>query len=51
MAHAQAYLRTPAEMHRLFGQLPPALAATLEKDRAHFRLPLSTDQPADERCE
>ena len=50
MAHAQAYLRSPAEMHRLFGQLRHALAATVEiRDRVHFRLPLSRDQPADER--
>jgi DNA polymerase III alpha subunit len=50
MAFAQAHLRTPAEMHRLFGQLPQALAATVEiRDRVRFRLPLAKDQPADER--
>ena len=47
---AQAYLRTPAEMHRLFAQVPQALAATVEiRDRLRFRLPLATDQPPEER--
>jgi DNA polymerase-3 subunit alpha len=50
MVHAQAYLRTPREMHRLFAQLPHALAAAVEiRDRARFRLPLAKDQPAEER--
>ena len=44
------YLRTPAEMHRLFAQVPQALAATVEiRDRLRFRLPLATDQPPEER--
>jgi DNA polymerase-3 subunit alpha len=47
---AQAYLRTPAEMHRLFAQVPQALAATVEiRDRLRFRLPLAGDQPPEER--
>ena len=47
---AQAYLRTPAEMHRLFAQVPQALAATVEiRDRLRFRLPLAADQPPQER--
>jgi DNA polymerase III subunit alpha len=47
---AQAYLRTPAEKHRLFAQVPKALAATVEiRDRLRFRLPLATDQPPQER--
>ena len=47
---AQAYLRAPAEMHRLFAQVPQALAATVEiRDRLHFRLPLASDQPPEER--
>ncbi len=47
---AQAYLRTPAEMHRLFAQVPEALAATVEiRDRLRFRLPVATDRPVQER--
>lgn len=47
---AQAYLRTPAEMHRLFAQVPHALSATVEiRDRLRFRLPLAADQPPEER--
>jgi hypothetical protein len=50
MAHAQAYLRTPAEMRRLFAQVPRALATTVEiRDRIRFRLPLTKDQPAERR--
>jgi error-prone DNA polymerase len=50
MVKAQAYLRTPAEMHRLFAQVPQALAAAVEiRDRLRFRLPLATDQPPQER--
>ncbi|HEY2595494.1 MAG TPA: hypothetical protein VGK33_16505, partial [Chloroflexota bacterium] len=47
---AQAYLRTPAEMHRLFAQVPQALVATVEiRDRLRFRLPLASEQPPQER--
>src|SRR5689334_12249692 len=47
---AQAYLRTPAEMHRLFAQVPQALAATI-RDHLRFRLPHTDDQPPEERYE
>lgn len=47
---AQAYLKTPDEMKRLFGQLPAALAATTEiRELVKFRLPLATNTPPERR--
>jgi DNA polymerase III subunit alpha len=47
---AQAFLKTPDEMHRLFGQLPAALAATGEiRNLVRFRLPVSSKAPPEQR--
>jgi DNA polymerase III alpha subunit len=48
---AQAYLKSPAAMWRLFGtQLPSALEATVEvARRCQFRLPLADRTPAEQR--
>ena len=47
---AQAYLKAPDEMHRLFGQVPAALAATSEvRNLVRFRLPLSSNTPPEQR--
>jgi DNA polymerase-3 subunit alpha len=47
---AQAYLKTADEMHRLFGQLPAALAATGEvRNLVRFRLPVSQQTPPEQR--
>ena len=45
-----AYLKTPAEMQRLFGRLPAALQASVEiRQRVAFRLPLAADTPPEQR--
>src|SRR5579859_2913968 len=47
---AQAYLKSPDEMHRLFAQLPAALAATSEiRALVKFRLPLAANTPPEQR--
>jgi DNA polymerase III alpha subunit len=47
---AQAYLKTPDEMHRLFAQLPAALAATSEvRALVKLRLPLAANTPPEQR--
>ena len=47
---AQAYLKSPTEMHRLFAQLPAALNATAEiRALAKFRLPLAVNTPPEQR--
>src|ERR1700737_1611415 len=47
---AQAYLKSPNEMHRLFAQLPAALSATAEiRALAKFRLPLAINTPPEQR--
>ena len=47
---AQAYLKTADEMHRLFAQLPAALAATNEiRALVKFRLPLAANTPPEQR--
>ena len=46
----QAYLKTPDEMHRLFAQLPAALATTSEvRPLVEFRLPLAANTPPEQR--
>ena len=47
---AQAWLRSPRDMARLWGQLPAALDATLDiARRCTFRLPLADGTPPEER--
>src|SRR6202171_3975079 len=47
---AQAYLKSPNEMHRLFAQLPAALNATTQiRALAKFRLPLAVNTPPEQR--
>jgi DNA polymerase III alpha subunit len=49
---AQAYLKTPKQMWRAFGQIPEALHATVEiADRCTFRLPLARRKLADQRTQ
>ena len=49
---AQAYLKTPRQMWRAFGQMPAALHATLEiAERCKFRLPLVSRKLADQHAE
>src|SRR6185312_6929454 len=51
-ARAQAYLKTPKQMWRAFGQLPRALEATREiAERCRFRLPLVRSAPSDAPAE
>ena len=48
--HPEAYLKTPAEMQRVFGRLPAALRASVEiRQRARFRLPLGIETPPEHR--
>src|SRR5919202_667603 len=48
--HPEAYLKTPAEMQRVFGRLPAALRASVEiRQRARFRLPPGTETPPEHR--
>lgn len=48
--HAQAYLKTPTDMHRLFAQMPAALNASDEvRALAKFRLPLAVNTPPEQR--
>src|SRR6202165_717865 len=47
---AEAYLKSPNEMHRLFAQLPAALSATAEiRALAKFLLPLACNTPPEQR--
>jgi DNA polymerase-3 subunit alpha len=47
---AQAYLKSPQQMWRTFGQLPAALEASVEiAERCQFRLPLRRNKLAAER--
>src|SRR5919201_345077 len=47
---AQAYLKSPQEMARLFSKLPTALEATIEiARRCTFRLPLAAATPPERR--
>jgi DNA polymerase-3 subunit alpha len=49
---AQAYLKTPKQMWRAFGQMPEALHATLQiAERCKFRLPLANRKLADQGAE
>jgi DNA polymerase III subunit alpha len=49
---AQAYLKTPKQMWRAFGQMPAALYATVEiAERCKFRLPLANRKLADQPSE
>src|SRR5579859_5731216 len=51
-ARAQAYLKSPAQMWRAFGQMPAALEASVEiAERCKFRLPLVRSKPSDERTQ
>ena len=46
-ARAQAYLKSPQQMWRAFGQMPAALDASVEiAERCGFRLPLARSSPS-----
>jgi len=48
-ARAQAYLKSPQQMWRAFGQMPAALDASVEiADRCRFRLPLALSRASSE---
>ena len=51
-ARAQAYLKSPQQMWRAFGQMPAALQASVEiAERCKFRMPLARNKLSDERTQ